>query len=64
MSSISPSAPAFFLADLARLSGLLSPAIRVDPDGALFLQPGVLPEVQTTYANLCSYGWANGWLVP
>ena len=66
MPSLSPTAPRFFRKDLERLNYLLNQngAVQTAQDGAVFLQPGVLPDVQETYANLTSYGWAQGWLVP
>lgn len=67
-STVSPTAPAFFRADLQRLNELLQRSGAVLPpdpsDGFVGLNPMILPEVQATYANLCSYGWAQGWLVP
>lgn len=61
-------APEFFRADLQHLNDVLNAAGAVLPpgptDGFQGLDPTILPTVQTIYANLCSYGWANGWLVP
>jgi hypothetical protein len=68
MPTLSPSAPKFFRSDLQAYEAVLRTAgavLHPDPtDGFQGLDPTILPQVQTTYANLCSYGWANGWLVP
>lgn len=62
MPSLSPTAPRFFRQAFERLDTLLQPAVRTAPDGFLYLQPDVLPEAQRLYAELTSYGYANGWI--
>ena len=68
MSTVAPTAPEFFRADLQRLNDVLSAAGAVLPpdptDGFQGLDPTILPQVQATYARLQSHGWAQGWLVP
>lgn len=68
MPNLSDTAPRFFRKDLERLNTVLEQAGAVLPqdpsDGFQGLDPTILPEVQDTYQNLTSYGWANGWLLP
>lgn len=62
--TVTPRAPRFFRDDLARLNEILAPHVVTDPaDGWQGIDTAAAPrEAVTVYAELTSYGYANGWL--
>jgi hypothetical protein len=67
MATLTPAAPPYFAADLARINQTLLDAgavLRPEDDGFVGLNPTILPALQVTYRNLVTCGWANGWLIP